>query len=114
MTAVNLGLAFLLELAALAGLAVWGVHAGGTLSAGRIGKVALGVGAPLLAAVVWGAFVAPKASVQLSGGVKFAIASAVFAAGAGGLAESGRWQLGIALAGVFLANQLALTLLGAG
>ncbi len=45
----NLALRFVLELAALAALAYWGFHTGHSL----LGDVALGVGAPLLAAVIW-------------------------------------------------------------
>jgi hypothetical protein len=57
---LNLGAAFLLELAALAALGYWGAQAGG----GAPGKIALAVGAPLLAAVVWGLFLAPRAVLQ--------------------------------------------------
>jgi Protein of unknown function (DUF2568) len=44
----NLALAFLLELCALAGLGYWGFVTGGGLPA----KIGLGVGVPLLAAVL--------------------------------------------------------------
>jgi Protein of unknown function (DUF2568) len=47
--AVNLGLAFLLELAALAALCWWGFH----VSAATWVKVVLGIGAPLAAVIVW-------------------------------------------------------------
>ena len=52
----NLALRFLLELCALVALAYWGFETG----SGAIAKFALGIGAPLVAAVVWGAFVAPR------------------------------------------------------
>lgn len=54
----NLTIAFLLELCALGALAWWGVHAG----SGAFGKAALGIGAPLVAAVAWGLFAAPRAT----------------------------------------------------
>jgi hypothetical protein len=47
---------FVLELSALAALAYWGFTDNEGVSA-----VLLGVGAPLVAAVVWGLFVSPKA-----------------------------------------------------
>ncbi len=49
-------LRFCLELASLAGLAVWGWRTGPTGV-----NVVLAVGAPLAAAALWGAFVAPRA-----------------------------------------------------
>lgn len=54
---VNLGLSFLLELCLLAAFAYWGIHTG----QGRAAKILLGVGAPLLAAIFWGLFMAPRA-----------------------------------------------------
>jgi hypothetical protein len=53
----NDGLRFFLELAALTSLAYWGFaeHEGAV-------QWLLGLGVPLLAAAVWGTFVAPKAS----------------------------------------------------
>jgi hypothetical protein len=56
----NLTVAFLLELCALAALGSWGVHVGG----GPAAKAALGIGAPLLAALLWGRFAAPRAPVS--------------------------------------------------
>jgi hypothetical protein len=58
---VNLALAFLLELCALAALGYWGVWVGG----GLVTKVALGIGAPLFAAILWGLFAAPRAPVSV-------------------------------------------------
>jgi Protein of unknown function (DUF2568) len=55
----NLALRFILELCALVALGYWGFKAGGS----PITKLALGIGAPLLAAVVWGTFLAPRAAV---------------------------------------------------
>ncbi len=57
----NLTLAFLLELCALAALCYWGFRAGG----GPVTRTALGLGAPLLAAVLWGLFAAPRAPVSV-------------------------------------------------
>ncbi len=57
----NLALRFLLELCLLAALANWGFQAG----SGWLAKIGLGLGAPLLAAVIWGIFISPKADVPL-------------------------------------------------
>lgn len=60
---INIGLSFLLELAMLAALGYWGFKTG----QGRILGVLLGLGAPVLAAVLWGFFAAPKAATRLHG-----------------------------------------------
>ena len=61
--AADLGLRFLLEVAALTALASWGFHAG-TSSAGDLG---LGLGTPLAAATIWGVWAAPKSGRRLTG-----------------------------------------------
>ncbi|MEO6116737.1 MAG: YrdB family protein [Pseudolysinimonas sp.] len=81
----NEALAFLLELASLAGLALWGFHVGPNLAA----QLALGIGAPVVLIVVWALFCAPKARVKLPKVPLMALrtalllgaAAAVFAAG---------------------------------
>ena len=92
-------LAFLLELCALAALGYWGARTGG----GPVAKVALGLGAPLFAAVLWGTFAAPKApvSVPLVGlGVKLA----VFGSAATALYATGHRTLALAFAVLVVAN----------
>jgi hypothetical protein len=56
-----LTVAFLSELAALVALAWWGW----TATELPLLRVALAVGAPLLAAVLWGVFAAPKARIRV-------------------------------------------------
>lgn len=58
----NLALRFFLELCALAALGYWGFLTG----KGWVMKIGLGVGAPVLIAVIWGMFGPPGASVKLS------------------------------------------------
>jgi hypothetical protein len=70
----NLALAFVLELAALAAFAWWGYQTGD----GALAKVGLAIGAPLLVAVFWGLFVAPRAVFPTAPAVKFALALVVF------------------------------------
>ena len=100
LAATNLAVRFLLELGALGALGSWGAQAGGTLPA----KLALGIGLPLAAAVVWGAFVAPNASVEAPGAARFALQVVVFGGAAAGLAALGRTGLGAAFAAVVVAN----------
>jgi hypothetical protein len=55
---VTEGLAFLLELGAVAALGYWGFTTGQTIRT----KILFGVGAPVLAGILWGLFAAPQAT----------------------------------------------------
>ena len=58
---LNLAVRFLLEVGALAAFAVWGWHTGDSTWT----RVVLAVGTPLIAAGLWGRFIAPKAKNRL-------------------------------------------------
>src|SRR5512133_1052111 len=103
MSYANDGLRFLLELAALASLGYWGFaeHDG-------VVQWLLGLGAPLVAAVVWGRFIAPKASHPTVDPVRLVLEVLVFGSGVAALCVAGS----TALAGVFgvlVVAHLALT-----
>lgn len=91
----HLSLAFLLELCMLAALVAWGIHTGDGTGA----KVALGVGAPLLAAVVWGLFMAPRAVIKIPLPAHLALYLVIFGVAALALAAAGyptlAWLLAI-------------------
>jgi hypothetical protein len=106
--AANLALRFLLELGALGAIGWWGTRIRGTLPA----KVALGTALPLVAAVVWGAFVAPKASVDAPAAARLGLQVAVFGAATVGLLAIGRTGLAAGFATVVLANAALLVALG--
>ena len=101
--AINLALRFFLELAALAALGWYGAHIGET----TLAKVALGGGLPLVAAVLWGLFAAPKSTfdVPLAG---VAVQVLVFGGGALALVAIHRHGLAAAFALVVVLNVLAL------
>jgi len=88
---VNLALAFLLELCALAALGYWGF----TRPTGWLVKIILGIGTPVIAAFVWGLFVAPKATYVLPVLYKEILALVIFAIAALALYAAGRseWAL---------------------
>jgi Protein of unknown function (DUF2568) len=90
---VTLTVRFLCELGMLAALAFWGFGAGEGL-----GAWLLGLGAPALAAAVWGAFVAPKARWPVPAPVRVAIELVLFAAAAGALAAAAQSAAGMVLA----------------
>jgi Protein of unknown function (DUF2568)/Polyketide cyclase / dehydrase and lipid transport len=82
---VNLVVRFLCELALLVALAVWGFHTG----TGPGAKVALGLGAPLLAAVIWGLWVAPAWRRRLTDPTRLMVEAVLFAAGVAALTAAG-------------------------
>ena len=95
----NLGLRFLLELAAGASVAYWGLETG---PAGW--RWALAAGAVLALFAVWGAFVAPKAAVKLPGPARFAVELGVWTAAAAALWATGQEALATAFWTVAVAS----------
>ena len=85
MKVTNLALRFFLELCALVALGYWG----GTTAYGMATRIVLAIALPLAAAMFWGTFVAPRARVILSTGVRMALGFAVFACAAVALAHRG-------------------------
>src|SRR6476661_835192 len=102
--ALNLGLAFALELGMLAALAYWGWRVGGSLPA----QVALGVGAPLLAAAIWGRFCAPRSRTRLAGPRLVALEVALLELAAVALAVAGQPALALAFGALVVVNQALL------
>lgn len=96
----NLGLAFGLELCMLAALAYWGATTGNSL----VAKVALGIGAPLVAAVVWGLFMAPRAAFTLSPRAHTALFVVIFGLAAVALGSAGLPMLAVIFAVVSALN----------
>ena len=91
--AINDLVRFLLELCAVAAACYWGFGiTDGVLS------WFLGIGAPVLIIMLWGAFVAPKAERRLPDPSRLIIELWIFAAASVGLAAVGQPALGAALA----------------
>ncbi|WP_128378661.1 YrdB family protein [Streptomyces cavernae] len=103
------GLAFLLELVALAVLAWWGF----TWPGSRVASVVLGLGAPLLAAVVWGAFAAPRATYSLPLAGVLVVKAVVFGAAVLALVAIGHRNLALWFGGVVVLDTVVVTLLRA-
>jgi hypothetical protein len=104
----NLALRFLLELCALVALGYWGIKTG----SGALAKIALGIGTPLVAAVVWGVFVAPRAPVELPGVLVLLLQVLVFGSAAAGLAATGHRNLALVFAVVVLINAILMYVWG--
>jgi hypothetical protein len=105
---VNLALRFLLELCALVALGYWGFKTGSA----AIAKVALGIGLPLVAAVVWGVFVAPRAPVALPGFVVLPLQVVVFGSAAAGLVATGHRTLALAFGVLVVINAILMYVWG--
>jgi hypothetical protein len=101
---VNLALAFVLELSLLAAYAYWGFHAGKVL----VVKVILGIAAPLLAAIIWGAIMAPNSPMRLQGAAYLVVKCALFSLAVAALIAASKSSFGIILAVVFVINTLLL------
>jgi hypothetical protein len=99
---VNLAAAFLLELCLLAALGYWGFHVG----RGPVAKIGLGLGAPLLMAIVWGIFMAPRGPRHLSGLPYRALALVLYGLGVAALFAAGQPTLALILAVAVAINQI--------
>ena len=104
--AVNLGVRFLLELAMLVALG-W---LGGEIGSSVVVRVLLAITFPLVAAVVWGMFIAPKAPRRLSDPAKVLVELVLFAAAVVGLAVVGHPVLAGVFAVVLVVNIAVLRL----
>jgi hypothetical protein len=93
MRAANLALRFALELAALAGLAVWGLNA-----VGGVARIGLAIAAVLAGAAVWGIWCAPRSARRLAQPARTVVQASVFGLGAAGYAVAGH----VAIAAVFV------------
>jgi hypothetical protein len=105
MRAINLAAAFLLELCMLAALGYWGFTA-----VQGWPRIVPGLAAPVLAAVVWGLFLAPKAARPLAEPLTFWLKVAVFGLAAAALAAAGRPGLAAGFALAVALNMLLLRL----
>ena len=104
MKALNLALKFLLELSALAAFGLWGA----SITSGVV-AVMLAIGLPVIVAILWGAFAAPRARRRLPLRLRAPFELGVFALAALALwaAESAAW--GAAFAVIAAVNAVLLT-----
>jgi hypothetical protein len=99
---VNLAIAFFLELAVLIAVCYWGFHLDGAV------RFVAGLGTPILFAVLWGRFAAPKAAKPLHGAANVAFQITWFACGAVALVLADRPVLGAVLGAVYAVNSVSL------
>jgi hypothetical protein len=103
----NAVLRFVLELGALAGLAIWGWNTGPTGV-----NVVLAIAAPAAAAALWGSFVAPKARRHPGDPWRLLLEVTVFGAGTLALAAAGFGTAAIVLGVASVIHLVGTFLLG--
>jgi hypothetical protein len=104
--AINVAVSFLLELCMLAAFAYWGFTAGDNLLA----KIALGIGVPALAIVVWGVLLAPKSTRKIHEPYNFIAKVALIGLSIVALYAAGQPVLAGIFAIVLIINRILLLL----
>jgi len=99
---INLAIAFFLELAVLIAVCYWGFQLDGGV------RFVAGFGAPILFALLWGRFAAPKAPRPLHGAANVAFQFTWFACGAVALVLADQPVLGAVLGVVYVVNSVSL------
>ncbi len=102
--AINLGVAFLLELFMLAALAYWGFKTG----SGLFLQFVLGIGAPVIALVIWARFMAPRSVTRLKGAQYFGVKALLYGVAAILLASAGQLRPAIIFVVVVLINEVLI------
>lgn len=102
---LNLLIRFLLELGLLAAVGYWGF----ATQPGWPMQILFGIGLPVLLIVIWGLFVAPRATYRLSGLSYLFVSVILLAVGALALFASGRTVLGWVYAVILAINQVLLS-----
>lgn len=101
---INLGGRFLLELGMLAAVGTWWFKTG----SGWLLKILLGIGAPLLIAVIWGMFAAPKSAYRLHGFMLLALEAVLFGTGIAALYAMKNYSLAWGFATVVIINRILM------
>ena len=104
---LNLALRFLLELCMLAAVGYWGFKTQSTW----VLKILFGIGLPLLIAILWGTFLAPKATRPLHGASFLTLELVLFSSGAFALFAAGKPTLGWAYTIAVIVNKILLAVL---
>jgi hypothetical protein len=101
---LNLLVRFLLELCMLAAVGYWGFKT----QSGWVLKILFGIGLPVLIAVLWGLFLAPKATHPLRGISRLPLELILLGSGAVALFASGRANLGWIYLAILAINEVLL------
>ena len=102
----NLALRFLLELSLLAAFGYWGFRTGPS----PVMKVVLGIGLPILVAVIWGVFLAPASARRLADPARLIVELVIFGAAVAALYSAGQPYMALALGLVYVVNRVLLSI----
>jgi hypothetical protein len=103
---INAGLAFLLELAMLAAFGYWGFQGEKSIWL----KWGLGIGAPLVVAILWGLWLAPRADRRLNSQWGTLLSSGLFFLAALALYQTNHPALAITMAVTAIVNRILILL----
>ena len=98
---LNVGVRFLLEICVLISVGYWGFKS----NSGWVFKILLGICVPLLIAVVWGTFGAPKAPYHLTGFSLLALELIVFGSGVAALYATKNYSLAWVFTAIVIVNR---------
>lgn len=101
---LNVAIRFLLELCVLLAVGYWGFTSGW----GWFLKIVLGICIPLLIAVTWGKFGAPKSSTKLYGIWLFGLEIIVFGSGIVALYATQHYSLASGFAVIIIINKILM------
>jgi hypothetical protein len=99
---INLGIRFLLEIGLLITLGYWGFQ----VEANLFAKILLGLGVPMVVALIWGMFVAPNAKNLLREPWRFWLEIILFSLGFAALYQTQLPQLAVIFFVLFFTNRL--------
>lgn len=99
---LNLLVRFLLELSMYAAVGYWGFK----MHSGWVPKVIFGIGLPVLMAMLWGLFLAPKATHPLHGALRLLLELTLLGSGAIALFASGNANLGCLYIAILFVNEV--------
>lgn len=104
MKTANVSLRFLLELCVLGSLSYWGFQTGRVV----LLKVAVGIGTPLLVAIIWGFFGAPHSSMARSGFQHLVLEIMLFGLAIVALMATDRTALALTFGAIVLINRFLM------
>lgn len=103
---LNIGFRFLLELCILVIFGYWGFKTGDN----AFMEFLLGLGAPILFAVVWGTFLAPKSPRHLHEPWLFLLELVIFSVTCWALYSTGKTDLTVVFGSVYILNKILMVI----